>query len=138
MNKLLLCIPLLLLATTVFAQKTYQVQGTVADTAGVPLTGTIVKLITFSDSSTTVTDANGLYRFSKVKAASFRLIGFNEYTNPYQFSSNLKLIKVLPIYLKEELRLLKAVNIVDVNSITMTEDTVEYKASAIKCGKALG
>lgn len=136
MNKLLFCFFLLLISENVFAQNSYQVQGTVADTAGVPLIGTIVKLVTTTDSLTTATDNNGLYRFSNVKAASFRLsvrlIGFNEYTNLYQFSSNIKMIKVPPIQLKEMLRQLKAVNIVDVNPITMKEDTVEYKASAYK------
>ncbi|RYY29267.1 MAG: carboxypeptidase regulatory-like domain-containing protein, partial [Sphingobacteriaceae bacterium] len=136
MNKLLLCIFLLLFTTTIFAQGVQQVQGTVTDTAGVPLPGAIVKLKTTIDSLTTVTDNNGLYHFSNVKAASFklsvRLIGFNEYTKPYQFSSNLRLIKIPVIHLKEELRQLNAVNVVDVNPITMKEDTVEYKAAAYK------
>lgn len=65
-----------------------------------------------------------------VKTASFslkvRLIGFNEYTNHYQFGSNFKLIKIPIIYLHESLRQLKAVNTVDVNPITLKEDTVEF------------
>lgn len=136
MNKLLLCFFLLLFSSGLFAQHFYQVQGTVLDTAGVPLPGAIIKLITPADSLTAVADNNGAYSFSRVKTASFslnvRLIGFNEYTNHYGFSSKLNAIKIPPISLKETLRQLKAVNIVDVNPITLKEDTVEYKASAYK------
>ncbi|RYY29530.1 MAG: TonB-dependent receptor, partial [Sphingobacteriaceae bacterium] len=136
MSKLLLSILFLLLFFTASAQRNYQVQGAVQDTAGVPLAGSIVILKTAQDSLTTVTDNNGLFNFNAIKTASFRLqirlIGFDEYTKPYQFGSALKLIKIPAIKLKESLRQLKAVNIVDVNPITIKEDTVEYKAAAYK------
>lgn len=141
MGKLLLGFFLLMLTSTAFAQRFYQVQGAVQDTSGVPLTGVIVKLHTATDSLTTATDINGLYNFNKVKEASFslsaRLIGFNEYTNHYAFSSALKLIKIPPVHLKEMLRQLKGVNIVDVNPVKIKEDTVEYKASAYKVREGL-
>jgi hypothetical protein len=134
--KLLLCFLFLLCSAPVFAQRLHTVQGMVQDTAGVPLAGTIVKLKTATDSLTTTTDNQGLFNFSKVKTASFslnfRLIGFNEYTQHYQFSPQLPALKIQTIHLKEILRQLKAVNIVDVNPIKVKEDTVEYKASAYK------
>ncbi len=136
MDKLLLCLLFTLLSFNVSAQRLYQVQGTVQDSLGVPLAGTIVKLHTAADSLTTVTDNNGIFNFSKVKTAgfslTFRLIGFNEYTNRYQINSKTDLYKIPPVHLKESLRQLKAVNVVDVNPITLKEDTVEYKASAYK------
>lgn len=136
MRKLLLGLLFLLLSSHLFAQKLYQVTGAVQDTAGIPLPGTIVKLTIGTDSLITATDSKGLYNFSNVKAASFslsvRLIGFNEYTKHYQFDDSNKLIKIQNIPLKEALHQLKAVNIVDVNPITLKEDTVEYKAAAYK------
>lgn len=136
MFKPLLTLVLLLFTSHVIAQQTHRVQGSVQDTAGVPLVGTIVKLTNTTDSLTTVTDQNGFYNFNTVKTANFklsvRLIGFNEYTNHYQFDDKIKLIKIQNIHLKEALQQLKGVNIVDVNPITVKEDTVEYNASAYK------
>lgn len=136
MNKLLPGLLFLLLSFSASAQRSYQVQGAVQDSAGVPLAGSIISLKTANDSLTAITDNNGLFNFSMVKTASFslkvRLIGFNEYTNHYQFNAKLNEIKIQTIQLKEALRQLKAVNIVDVNPITLKEDTVEYKASAYK------
>ncbi|RYY20663.1 MAG: carboxypeptidase regulatory-like domain-containing protein, partial [Sphingobacteriaceae bacterium] len=136
MRKLLLSLLFLLLFFTASAQRNYQVQGVVQDTAGVPLAGSIIKLKTAQDSLTTVTDNNGLFNFNTIKTASFsltvRLIGFNEYDQKYQFTTSIKLIKLPVIKLREALRQLKAVNIVDVNPITVKEDTIEYKAAAYK------
>ncbi len=126
----------LLLFFTASAQRSYQVQGAVQDTAGAPLPGSVVILKTAADSLTTVTDNNGLFNFSAIKTASFtlqvRLIGFNEYTKPYQFANTLKLIKIPSVKLQESLRQLKGVTVVDVNPIKIKEDTVEYKAAAYK------
>ncbi|MGI4728218.1 MAG: carboxypeptidase regulatory-like domain-containing protein, partial [Janthinobacterium lividum] len=136
MNKLLFSMLFLLLFFSASAQRSYQVQGTVQDSVGVPLAGSVITLKMAQDSLVTVTDNNGLFNFSTVKTASFslkiRLIGFNEYTKPYQFNNAVKLIKIPAIKLHESLRQLKAVNVVDVNPITLKEDTVEYKASAYK------
>ncbi|RYY30639.1 MAG: TonB-dependent receptor, partial [Sphingobacteriaceae bacterium] len=136
MQKLLLSLLFLLLFFTASAQRNYQVQGSVQDTAGVPLAGSIVRLKTAQDSLTAVTDNNGLFNFSTVKTASFsltvRLIGFNEYNQKYQFPSPGKLLKLPAIKLREALQQLKAVNVVGVNPITIKEDTVEYKAAAYK------
>ncbi len=123
MNKLLLCILFLLLSFSASAQRSFQVQGAVQDSTGVPLAGSIIVLKTATDSLTVVADNNGLFNFNVVKTASFslkvRLIGFNEYTNHYQFGSNLKLIKIPAVWLRKLLQQLKAVNIVDANPISL-------------------
>lgn len=135
MKKLLIFFVLLL----VFAFKGYsqtgrQVHGIVADSTGITIPGVVVKLTSTTDSLNAVTNINGVFTFSDVKAKQFSLtilsIGYQGLKRNYKFDDDNKPANLGIVKLKTESKLLNVVNITDVNAVKLTVDTTEYKASA--------
>ncbi|RYE36528.1 MAG: hypothetical protein EOP42_03015 [Sphingobacteriaceae bacterium] len=129
---------LLLAATFVTqAQTIHQVRGIVQDTSGATLPGTVVKLVSASDTLATAVNVDGVFSFPKVKASEFNLtislIGFQPINRRFLPSAqNPETIDVGIIKLRTSLNQLKGVTVVGVNPITIKEDTVDFKIAAYK------
>lgn len=117
-----------------YSQTARQVHGIVADSTGVTIPGAVVKLTSATDSLNVVTDINGVFTFASIKAKKFSLtilsIGFQGLKRNYTFDDDTKPANIGMIKLKAESKLLNVVNITDVNSVKVSVDTTEYKASA--------
>jgi uncharacterized membrane protein YgcG len=117
-----------------YSQDGRQVHGVVADSTGVTIPGAVVRLTSSTDSLNVSTDINGVFSFPAVKAKQFSLtilsIGYKGLKRNYTFDADSKPADIGTIKLKTESKMLTAVNITDVNSIRLTVDTTEYKASA--------
>lgn len=134
--KYLLFALVLLIGTNVFSQTGRDVKGTVKDTAGVTLPGTTVKILTATDSTTTITDANGNFSFAGVKVNQFSLvfqsIGYEPLKRRFVLDNDTKPVVLTPVILRSATRMLGAVTISDVNPVKMKEDTVEFNTAAYK------
>lgn len=111
----------------------YQVKGSVLDTAGVPLTGTLIKLKNGTDSIQTSADIDGNFNLTNVKWPSFTLsaafIGFKTFLKTYTISGGNSLI-IPPIKLNTSSNTLDEVVITAVTAIKISEDTVTFNASS--------
>jgi hypothetical protein len=118
------------------AQGGKTVTGSVTDSAKVTLPGSSVQIKSdLGDSSITTTDMNGKFTFQSIKGSKITLyissLGFRQIAKHYTLTANN--VNVLPpIILKAEANELKTVNIVGVNPVKFTEDTVDYKVAAYK------
>ncbi len=125
----------LLFCSRSFAQQSYTVRGTVADSTGAAI-GVTVKLVSAKDSAVTTTGANGSFYFKKVSVKSFTItitgLGYEPFVRHYAAAQADKPVLLDPIHLKLASKMLKTVDITAVNPIIIKEDTIEYKASAYK------
>ncbi|WP_295673674.1 outer membrane beta-barrel protein [uncultured Mucilaginibacter sp.] len=125
-----------LIGANTYAQTGRDVHGTVTDSAKVTLPGSIVRLITATDSISTATDARGAFVFKGVKAAQFSLvvqsIGFNPVIKRIALDNSTEPVFLRPIILKPSSQMLKEVTISDVLPVKIKEDTVEFNAAAYK------
>jgi hypothetical protein len=138
MKRLLLCfISFFLTATALRAQVTHEVRGVIQDTTGASLPGTVVKLVSASDTLSTAATDNGSFVFPRVKSAEFKLtidlIGFQTINRRFlPQPQNPATINVGVIKMRTAATQLKGVTIVGVNPVKIKEDTVEFNASAYK------
>jgi len=138
MKRSLLLLLLSLLTTfTLQAQTLHEVRGIIQDTTGASLPGTVIKLVSASDTLTTAANGDGSFAFPKVKSPEFKLtidlIGFQTINRRFlQQAQNPAVINVGVIKLKVVLNQLKGVTIVGTNPVKIKEDTVEYNAGAYK------
>ncbi len=113
--------------------QTYSVKGTVKDTAGVPLTGTLVKLKWGADSAATSVNIDGDFSLNNVKSTDFTLsaafIGFQTFTKQFKIENGASLT-IPPIVLKESVNTLSEVVITAVTAMKVGEDTVTFNASS--------
>jgi hypothetical protein len=113
--------------------QTYSVKGTVKDTAGVPLTGTVIKLKWGSDSAATSVNIDGDFALNNVKSPGFTLsaafIGFQTFSKQYRIENGSSLT-IPPIVLKEAVNTLNEVVITAVTAMKVGEDTVTFNASS--------
>lgn len=111
----------------------YQVKGSVIDTAGVPLTGTLIKLKSGKDSIQTAVDLDGNFNLTNVKWPDFTLsaafIGFETFLKNYRIENGNSLT-IPPIILKASSNMLNEVVITAVTAIKISEDTVTFNASS--------
>lgn len=132
MIRILLTSLLLLTYMGSYAQ-TYSVQGSVKDTAGIPLTGTLIKLKWGTDSIATSVNVAGDFTLTNVKSAEFTLsaafIGFQSFIKQYKIENGVSLT-IPPIILKEGVNSLSEVVITAVTAMKVAEDTVTFNASS--------
>jgi hypothetical protein len=117
-----------------FAQTGRDVSGVVKDSTGLTLPGTTVRILTGKDSSTTITDASGVFVFKAITVNQFSLvvqsIGFEPLKRRFILDADTKPVRLATIVLKPETRMLGLVTITDVNPVKMKEDTVEFNTAA--------
>ncbi len=133
MKKPLLLILLAFIQLTVSAQTTRQVKGLVADSTGIKLNAVGIKLNSPTDTLTTITNSEGLFTFKNVKSSVFTIsatsLGFQSSIKKYLFKDDNTPITLPLIILKYESQLLNEVTVSGTPSVTIKEDTVEYRAS---------
>lgn len=122
-----------LLTYLVSYAQNYSVKGSVQDTAGVPLTGTVVKLKWGTDSVATSVNIDGVFNLPNVKTNDFTLsaafIGFQTFTKQYKIENGTSLT-IPPITLREGVNSLNEVVITAVTAMKVGEDTVTFNASS--------
>ena len=132
MRRYFLTICLFLYSLFSYSQN-YQVKGSVIDTAGVPLTGTLIKLKSGKDSIQTAVDLDGNFNLTNVKWPDFTLsaafIGFETFLKKYRIENGNSLT-IPPIILKASSNMLNEVVITAVTAIKISEDTVTFNASS--------
>lgn len=111
----------------------YQIKGSVLDTAGIPLTGTLIKIKNGKDSVQTAADIDGNFTLGNIKWPNFTLsaafIGFETFMKTYKISSGISLL-IPPIHLKTSSNMLNEVVITAVTAVKINEDTVTFNASS--------
>ncbi len=118
------------------AQGGRQVRGTVIDTTKQGVAAVNITITSEQhDSTTTVSDLKGNFVFPAVKGnkvvVTASSIGFQTVRRHYALASD-SAADLGQIVLKAETNMLKGVTIVGTVPVRITEDTVEYKASAYK------
>ncbi|AYL94142.1 outer membrane beta-barrel protein [Mucilaginibacter celer] len=127
---------ILFIALKTNAQTGRLVKGVVKDSTGYLLAGTNVKMLTGTDSTTVITNADGSFAFNNVKVNQFSLvftsIGYQALKRRFILQVDNKPAILPAVIMKTETRMLNTVVIADVNPVKMKEDTVEFNADAYK------
>lgn len=136
MKKSLLFIFFISMNVLVFAQSNYEVSGTVKDSSGQSVIAASIKLIMAKDTLFTRSNADGFFKFSNVKSGQFLLsvtsLGFQSANRRYLFKDGEGKLQLDPITLKASSKELNEVVISGTPTVTVKEDTVEYRASDYK------
>ena len=115
------------------AQHSRRVSGSVADSAGTKISIANVKLVSARDTLNTNTNDLGNFSFPNVISPVFQItitrLGFETTSRKYNYNEDLADLKLDPVVLKFESKLLNEVVVSGAPKITIKEDTVEYKAS---------
>lgn len=113
--------------------QTYEIKGSVQDTAGVALTGTLIKIKWASDSMATAADINGAFTLNNVHSNEFTLsaafLGFETFIKEYKILNGNSLI-IPAIKLKTASNTLNEVVITAVTAVKIGEDTVTFNAAS--------
>ena len=137
MKRTLLLFLFFLITSVALHAQTHEVRGSVQDTTGATLPGTVIKLFSASDTLTTAAGSDGSFLFPRVKSTEFRLtinlIGFQTVNRRFlPQPQNPNTINVGVIKMKVAATQLKGVTIVGTNPVRIKEDTVEYNAGSYK------
>lgn len=121
-------------SSAVLAQGNKKVSGKVTDTSNVAISDVNVKLIAGKDTLQAITNADGEFSFSRIKADQFLLkvtiTGYVEFSKTYTFDKE-KQLNINDIKLRFAANMLKEVVIkTKPNPIRIMQDTVEYNAAA--------
>ena len=126
----------LLIGLNSFAQTARDIHGTVTDSTKQTLPGSTVKLLTGTDSLTTITNEKGAFVFPAIKGASFSLviqsIGYDPIKRRFTLDNSSEPVFLKPIILKTSSTLLNTVTISANIPVKIKEDTVEFNAAAYK------
>lgn len=125
---------LLFCASNLLAQGNRKVTGMVTDTSKVAISDANVMLIVGKDTLRATTDADGVFKFSKINADQFSLkvtiTGYKEFASSYSLGKE-KQLDIKGIELKFSSNMLKEVVIkTKPNPIRIMQDTIEYNAAA--------
>lgn len=134
MKPFILIIIFCLTAHLGFSQTARTVSGTVKDTTGAAIPGTTVKLVTATDSTTTITNTNGTFAFANVKATTFTIqvssIGYLAQRKAFTLANDGKPAALGVFSLKTESTQLNSVTVTAVTAIKLKGDTTEFNANA--------
>jgi len=132
----LLFIVTLFICRESFAQKIREVKGRVEDTTGLPLGNVSVILNSNFEHLSTLTNGDGVFRFSKITSPEFILtfssVGFQEYSQNYIPGKEAKGYRIQTIKLKQKINELSEIIIQKKNPIAIKEDTIQYNADSYK------
>lgn len=136
MKKIYLLALFIVLCSKIFAQSTYEVQGVIRDTTGQSVIAASVKLITTTDTLFTRSNVDGIFVFKLVKSGRFSIsitsIGFEPINRKYLYNEGEGILKLEPITMKAAAKQLSEVVISGTPSVTVKQDTVEYRAADYK------
>ena len=129
----ILLVSFLLLSSIYSHSQTFTVKGSVQDTSGVPLTGTLIRVKWGLDSVSTSVDSNGTFSLNNIKSADFTLtaafLGFQTFIRKYKIENG-SILTIPNIKLKEGLNSLNEVVITAVTAVKIGEDTVTFNAAS--------
>jgi hypothetical protein len=133
MKKLLPLMIGLFISYGAFAQTSRDISGVVKDSTGTSIIAATVKYIAGKDTLFTRTDIDGNFIFKGVKSSTFLLtvssLGYRPLNKRFLYKEGDTEIKLDPISLKAESRVLSEVVISGTPSVTIKEDTIIYRAS---------
>ncbi|MFA6946720.1 MAG: outer membrane beta-barrel protein, partial [Pedobacter sp.] len=133
MKKLLPLIIGFFISYGAFAQTSRDISGVVKDSTGTSIIAATVKYIAGKDTLFTRTDVDGNFTFKGVKSSTFLLtvssLGYQPLNKRFLYKDGETAIKLDPISLKTESRVLSEIVISGTPSVTIKEDTVIYRAS---------
>lgn len=136
MKKLFLCLFILMGIKPSFAQSNYEIQGSVRDSSGLSVIAASVKLTSAKDTLFTRSNADGVFVFKVVRSGQFTLsvssLGFDPLNRKYLYNEGQGVLKLEPLQLKAAAKQLNEVVISGTPSVTVKEDTVEYRAADYK------
>jgi hypothetical protein len=136
MKHILSILILTLVSLTVVAQSNYEVSGTVRDSSGLSVIAATVKLRSAKDSLFTRTNANGAFSFKGVKSGQFTLsitsLGFQSALRKYVYNEGEGNLALGIINLKNSSKQLNEVVISGTPTVTVKEDTLEFRAADYK------
>jgi hypothetical protein len=125
-----------LISLTVVAQSNYEVSGTVRDSSGLSVIAATVKLRSAKDSLFTRTNADGAFSFKGVKSGQFTLsitsLGFQSALRKYMYNEGEGNLALGVINLKNSSKQLNEVVISGTPTVTVKEDTLEFRAADYK------
>lgn len=137
MIRIFLLIPFLFLSVHVFAQRSFQVEGVVADTASaLQLENAIVTVLQAKDSifvDHTRADADGGFSFNGLDSGEYILVAiypnYADFVERFTVSEENPSLDLGPINMLLLSELLDAVVITSRNKVTIKGDTIEFDAS---------
>ena len=125
-----------LISLTSFSQSNYEVSGTVRDSSGLSVIAATVKLRSAKDSLFTRTNADGGFSFKGVKSGQFTLsitsLGFQSTLRKYMYNEGEGNLALGVINLKNSSKQLNEVVISGTPTVTVKEDTLEFRAADYK------
>jgi hypothetical protein len=125
-----------LISLTAFSQSNYEVSGTVRDSSGLSVIAATVKLRSAKDSLFTRTNADGVFSFKGVKSGQFTLsitsLGFQSALRKYMYNEGEGNLALGVINLKNSSKQLNEVVISGTPTVTVKEDTLEFRAADYK------
>ena len=133
MKKILFLLLSVLANYAVYAQTSRNVSGVVRDSTGTSVIAATVKFIVATDTIFTRTGVDGEFIFKDVKSSTFLLtvssLGYQTLNKRYLYKDAATPIKLDPITLKSQNRILSEVVISGTPSVIIKEDTIIYRAS---------
>jgi hypothetical protein len=136
MKQILSIFLLSLISLTVLAQSNYEVSGSVRDSSGLSVIAATVKLRSAKDSLFTRTNADGAFSFKGVKSGQFTLsitsLGFQSALRKYMYNEGEGNLALGTINLKNSSKQLNEVVISGTPTVTVKEDTLEFRAADYK------
>lgn len=125
-----------LLTIASYAQSTRNVKGIIRDSAGNPLPGAVVMLVTAVDSTGLAADTAGRFIFNNLRSARFKLkvsfIGYQTFIRQYHVADSATGILLDPIILADGQTHLGEIVVRATVPVKVMEDTIEYDAKAYK------
>jgi hypothetical protein len=136
MKQILSFLLLSFISLTAFSQSNYEVSGTVRDSSGLSIIAATVKLRSAKDSLFTRTNADGGFSFKGVKSGQFTLsitsLGFQSTLRKYMYNEGEGNLALGVINLKNSSKQLNEVVISGTPTVTVKEDTLEFRAADYK------
>ena len=121
---------LIMLNQISYGQQKRRIEGSVLDTAGMPLEGVTIQLSTLVDTFLTATEIDGRFEFDDVLGHDFKItysmIGFKIMDKTFFDQTNQKHVRLAPVVLERQLLLLKEVNINRKAVLMLGRDTLQY------------
>ncbi len=126
----------ILSGATVSAQQPGQVSGVIRDTTGLSVIAASVRLTSPTDTLQASTNVDGNFTFKNVTARRFTLtissLGFAATTRTFSFDADKNVLNLPPIILKEAATTLDEVVVSGVPTVTIKEDTIEYRTKDLR------
>lgn len=125
------------IGNTLYAQRS--IHGSVQDSLGIPIRSVNIRLISYLDTVSLVTDANGEYKFEKINGSfvflTFKMLGYKQERSLHFFGENQKFLQAPKITLKSVSHIIPSVNVIRVVPMVINGDTTQFNFAAFNFSK---